>query len=84
MMDILAQLANDFIAPFQADDWWQRPLVKYYISAVLAAYPVWRIYQRAGIGTRGVFWLVVPFGGFILTTAHLAFKRWPQTTKGDA
>ena len=80
MIDLLA----DFIAPFQATDWWRQPLVKYYISVLLAAYPIWRIYQRAGVGQRGVFWLVVPFAGFILTTAHLAFKRWPQAITGDA
>lgn len=76
MIEAMVQIAADFIVPFQADDWWQQPLVKYYISAVLAAYPVVRIYKRAGVGPAGVAWLVVPFGGFILTTAHLAFKRW--------
>lgn len=49
------------------------PLVKYYISAVLALYPAWRICRRFGVNPLLSLSLLVPFFGFVILAGLVAY-----------
>ncbi len=57
-------------------DFLNDPLVKYYISAVIALYPMARIFMRAGLRPVYAVLLAVPYIGFILCLAALARLKW--------
>lgn len=61
----------------------QYPLAQYYFSALLAAFPMARIFIRAGFPFWNSGFLFVPFLGFILCLAILAFGKW-YPAKGDS
>jgi hypothetical protein len=46
--------------------------------AALAAWPLIRIFRRAGLAPWPVVFLVVPVFGFAITGSYLAFQRWPS------
>jgi hypothetical protein len=46
--------------------------------AALAAWPLIRIFRRAGLPPWPVVFLVVPIFGFAITGSYLAFQRWPS------
>lgn len=51
--------------------------VKYYLSALLALYPMWRVHVRAGFSGVWAMMLAVPFAGVVLCLGNLALRRWP-------
>lgn len=60
----------------------QHPLSQYYFSALLAAFPVARVFLRAGFPFWYAGLLAAPFVGFILCLAALSFRRWGTKTGG--
>jgi hypothetical protein len=46
--------------------------------AALAAWPLIRIFRRAGLPSWPVVFLAVPIFGFAITGSYLAFQRWPN------
>ena len=46
--------------------------------AALAAWPLIRIFRRAGLPPWPVVFLAVPILGFAITGSYLAFQRWPS------
>jgi hypothetical protein len=62
------------------------PVVKYYISAAVAFYPVMRIFRRAGFSPLGALLLLVPFFGYVLAAAALTARKWPvlAAPRGEA
>ena len=62
----------------------QDPVVKYYLSACLAAWPVYRICRRAGFSGRETVLLAIPFAGFILCAGSIALRRWPPKQEGSS
>lgn len=79
----LTDIAAAFTTAFQGADAWKHPLVKYYFSAVLIAWPVARICARIGFSRLGTFFLAVPFIGFFLLTLWLALRPWPVTAEKE-
>lgn len=77
----IADMAAAFAAAFQGPDAWKHPLVKYYVSAALIAWPAARICRRIGFSGGGAAWLSVPFVGFFLLTLWLALRPWPRQEK---
>lgn len=57
-------------------------LAYYYIFALLVAWPVARIFMRAGFAPLWAALLLVPAYGLILCTFVLAVRKWPATAKG--
>lgn len=57
-------------------EWIHNPVVQYYVAALLAAFPVARIFTRAGFAFCYAILLAVPFVGFILCLAVLSFRKW--------
>ncbi len=47
------------------------------LVAALAAYPLYRIFRRAGLNPWPVAFVLVPVFGFAVVGSVLAFKRWP-------
>jgi hypothetical protein len=50
----------------------------HFALAALAAWPLVRIFRRAGLNPRPVWFLVVPIFGFAIVGSYLAFRRWPN------
>jgi hypothetical protein len=48
------------------------------LVAALAAYPMIRIFRRAGLSPWPVLFLVIPVFGFAVVGSILAFTRWPK------
>lgn len=58
------------------------PVIKYYLSALLALYPVGRIYYRAGFSCAWALLLFVPLFGFLLCLMVLASRNWKLALPG--
>lgn len=56
------------------------PLMQYYLYALLAFYPAWRIFKRAGLPPMGAFWLLLPWVGFVAVAVRLAFGKWTRVS----
>jgi len=54
------------------------PLMQYYLYALLALYPAWRIFKRAGLPPAGALWLFLPWAGFVALAVRLAFGKWTR------
>jgi len=52
--------------------------VIHFVLAAIAAWPLIRIFRRAGLNPWPVAFLVVPIFGFAITGSYLAFQRWPN------
>ena len=50
----------------------------HFALAALAAWPLSRIFRRAGLNPWPVAFLVVPIFGFAIAGSYLAFQRWPN------
>jgi hypothetical protein len=50
----------------------------HFALAALAAWPLIRIFRRAGLQAWPVVFLVVPIFGFAIVGSYLAFQRWPN------
>jgi len=50
----------------------------HFLIAALAAWPLLRIFRRAGLAPWPVAFLVVPIFGFAVIGSVLAFKPWPN------
>ncbi len=48
------------------------------LVAALAAWPLIRIFRRAGLSPWPVVFVLVPVFGFAIVGSVLAFKRWPK------
>jgi hypothetical protein len=55
----------------------QQWLIHFAIAAI-AAWPLVRIFRRAGLAPWPVVFLVVPIFGFAIVGSYLAFQRWPN------
>ncbi|MDD9901415.1 MAG: hypothetical protein OXT65_10580 [Alphaproteobacteria bacterium] len=53
------------------------PLIMYYVFAVIVAYPVSRIFRRAGFPAYEAVALVLPVLGFLACAALLSLRPWP-------
>lgn len=71
------EMLDAFINAFTGPEPWAHPLVKYYLSALVALYPAWRICRRAGFSGAAAGLLALPFFGFVILTVWLALRRWP-------
>jgi hypothetical protein len=50
----------------------------HFALAAIAAWPMIRIFRRAGLAPWPVVFLVVPILGFAIVGSYLAFQRWPD------
>jgi hypothetical protein len=50
----------------------------HFLVAALAAWPLLRIFRRAGLKVWPIAFLVVPIFGFAIIGSILAFKPWPN------
>jgi hypothetical protein len=48
------------------------------LVVALTAYPMIRIFRRAGLSPWPVLFLVIPVFGFAVVGSILAFTRWPK------
>jgi hypothetical protein len=48
------------------------------LVVALSAYPMIRIFRRAGLSPWPVLFLVIPVFGFAVVGSILAFTRWPR------
>ncbi len=55
----------------------QDPLKLHFMTALLMAWPVARIFRRSGFSPLWAGLLAVPFLGIILVAGALALRRWP-------
>lgn len=53
------------------------PVLSYYIAMGAIAWPMVRIFMRAGFSPRPVLWLALPFLGYLVTLGYLVFRPWP-------
>ena len=53
------------------------PLVLYYISVMIVAYPFLRIFKRAGFKPTAMLFLAVPMVGYLIVLGCLVFRKWP-------
>ena len=66
-------MTNDvFVIPIA----WQ--WIIHFALAAIAAWPLTRIFRRAGLNPWPVAFLVLPIFGFAITGSYLAFQRWPN------
>jgi len=66
-------VTNDvFVIPIA----WQWAI--HFALAAAAAWPLTRIFRRAGLNPWPVVFLVVPIFGFAIAGSYLAFQRWPS------
>jgi len=52
--------------------------VIHFVLAAVAAWPLYRIFRRAGLNPWPIAFLVVAIFGFAITGSYLAFQRWPN------
>ncbi len=50
----------------------------HFLIAALAAWPLIKIFRRAGLAPWPVAFLVIPLFGFAIVGSVLAFKPWPN------
>jgi hypothetical protein len=50
----------------------------HFLIAALAAWPLIKIFRRAGLAPWPVAFLVIPLFGFAIIGSILAFKPWPN------
>ncbi len=50
----------------------------HFLIAALAAWPLLRIFRRAGLAPWPVAFVIVPIFGFAVIGSILAFKPWPN------
>lgn len=60
------------------------PLQLYYLSVLVLAWPVARIFRRAGFSPLWALLLGIPFVGYIAAAGVLALKRWPALPRKEA
>lgn len=58
-------------------EFFNMPLVQYYIGVMLTFIPWARCYERAGFKVWFVVLLGIPYLGLILVAGILACRRWP-------
>jgi hypothetical protein len=66
-------MSNDVFVITIAQQW-----AIHFALAALAAWPLIRIFRRAGLPAWPVAFLVVPIFGFAIVGSYLAFQRWPN------
>jgi len=66
-------MTNDVFVISIAQQW-----VIHFALAAIAAWPLYRIFRRAGLAPWPVAFLVVPIFGFAIVGSYLAFQRWPN------
>ena len=59
------------------------PIYQYYSFALLCAWPVVRIFRRAGLKDAYALLLIVPIAGFIACAGILALSPWPALKKKE-
>lgn len=57
---------------------WRHPLALHAILAVLALWPLARIFCRAGFNPAWSALVLVPFVGLALAGSALVFQKWPH------
>lgn len=50
----------------------------FFILAVIVMFPMWRIFRRAGFNPALSLLVLVPWVGFLIASAILAFADWPR------
>jgi hypothetical protein len=50
----------------------------HFVLAALAAWPLYRIFRRAGLAPWPIAFLILPILGFAIVGSYLAFQRWPN------
>ena len=66
-------MSNDVFVITIAQQW-----IIHFAVAALAAWPLIRIFRRAGLPAWPVAFLIVPILGFAIVGSYLAFQRWPN------
>ena len=66
-------MTNDVFVISIAQQW-----VIHFALAAIAAWPLYRIFRRAGLAPWPVAFLAVPIFGFAIVGSYLAFQRWPN------
>ena len=66
-------MTNDVFVISIAQQW-----AIHFALAAIAAWPLIRIFRRAGLAPWPVVFLVVPILGFAIVGSYLAFQRWPN------
>ena len=59
-------------------EFFNQPLVQYYIAVMLTFIPLARCYERAGFKVWFVILLGIPYFGAIIVPGILACRRWPS------
>jgi hypothetical protein len=49
----------------------------HFAVAILSAFPLYRIFRRAGLNPWPVAFVLIPVFGFAIIGSILAFTRWP-------
>jgi len=62
---------------------WEQELLTTVLCGLLIIWPVWRIFNRAGLNPVLALLLFVPFIGWFAVLAILGLSRWPAT-EGEA
>jgi len=52
----------------------------HFAVAALAAWPLIRIFRRAGLPVWPVVFIAIPVFGLAIVGSYLAFQRWPNVT----
>ena len=66
-------MSNDVFVITIAPQW-----AIHFALAALAAWPLIRIFRRAGLPPWPVVFLAIPILGFAIVGSYLAFQRWPN------
>jgi hypothetical protein len=56
----------------------KQPIWQYYISVALVAFPLFRIFKRAGLQPFFALSVFVPWAGVLIAAYLLAFRAWPN------
>lgn len=64
-------------------EFFNMPLVQYYIAVMLTFIPLARCYERAGFKVWFVLLLAIPYFGAIIVPGILACRRWPAQTNAE-
>jgi hypothetical protein len=52
--------------------------IGFLIVALIVMFPLWRIFKRAGFNPALSLLVFVPWAGFLIVSAILAFGEWPS------
>ncbi|MDE1152013.1 MAG: hypothetical protein PW788_05680 [Micavibrio sp.] len=65
----------EFLADYMSPQLWH-----YYVSVLIVAVPMVRIFWRAGRNPLWALGLLVPYAGYIICAVPLGFTAWPKAT----